>query len=222
MAILVNAATKVICQGFTGSQGTFHSEQAIAYGTKMVGGVTPGKGGTRHLDLPVFNTVHEARAATGATPASSTSRRPSPPTRSSRRSTPESSSSSASPRASRLSTWCASSARLGGTKTRLIGPNCPGVITPGRMQDRHHAGPHPPPRQDRHRLALRHPDLRGGGADDRGRARPVDLRRHRRRPGQRHQLHRRARNVPGRRRDRGDRHDRRDRRAPPRRTARRF
>src|SRR5215216_4679549 len=65
MAILVDANTTVICQGFTGSQGTFHSEQAIAYGTRMVGGVTPGKGGTRHLDLPVFNTVHEARAETG-------------------------------------------------------------------------------------------------------------------------------------------------------------
>jgi len=65
MSILVNASTKVLCQGITGSQGTFHSEQAIAYGTKMVGGVTPGKGGTRHLDLPVFDTVHEARAKTG-------------------------------------------------------------------------------------------------------------------------------------------------------------
>jgi succinyl-CoA synthetase alpha subunit len=65
MAILVDASTKVICQGFTGAQGTFHSEQAIAYGTKMVGGVTPGKGGTKHLDLPVFNTVREACAATG-------------------------------------------------------------------------------------------------------------------------------------------------------------
>ena len=66
MSILVNAETRVICQGFTGSQGTFHSEQAITYGTKMVGGVTPGKGGTSHLGLPVFNTVHEAVDQTDA------------------------------------------------------------------------------------------------------------------------------------------------------------
>lgn len=66
MAVLIDENTKVICQGLTGSQGTFHSEQAIAYGTKMVGGVTPGKGGTKHIDLPVFNTVADAKNETGA------------------------------------------------------------------------------------------------------------------------------------------------------------
>ncbi len=66
MSILINSETKVICQGFTGAQGTFHSEQALKYGTNLVGGVTPGKGGSMHLDLPVFNTVHEARHITNA------------------------------------------------------------------------------------------------------------------------------------------------------------
>jgi len=134
MSILINTDTRVICQGFTGSQGTFHSEQAIAYGTKMVGGVTPGKGGQVHLDLPVFNTVSEAVAQTGAdasviyVPAAFC----------------------------KDSILEAASAGVGlivciteGVPTldmleakvkcdelgvRLIGPNCPGVITPGECK----------------------------------------------------------------------------------------
>ena len=89
MAILIDETTKVICQGFTGSQGTFHSEQAIAYGTQMVGGVTPGKGGQTHLNLPVFDSCHEAVAKTVQTPRSSTCRPPLRRTVSSKPSTPK-------------------------------------------------------------------------------------------------------------------------------------
>ena len=134
MSILINKHTKVICQGFTGSQGTYHSEQAIEYGTNMVGGVTPGKGGQTHLNLPVFNTVSEAVAETGA--EASVIYVPAP--------------------------FCKDSileAAFGGIKlivcitegiptldmltvkvkcdelgVRLIGPNCPGVITPGESK----------------------------------------------------------------------------------------
>ena len=134
MSILIDKNTKVICQGITGSQGSFHTEQAIAYGTKMVGGVTPGKGGTEHLGLPVFNTVEEAVAATGAD--ASVIYVPAP--------------------------FCKDSileAANAGIKlivcitegiptldmleckvkcdelgVRLIGPNCPGVITPGECK----------------------------------------------------------------------------------------
>jgi succinyl-CoA synthetase alpha subunit len=131
MAILVDANTRVICQGFTGKNGTFHSEQAIAYGTKMVGGVSPGKGGRTHLGLPVFDTVVAAREATGADASVIYV----PP---------------AGAAAAILEAVDAEiplivcitegipvldmvkvKARLAGSKSRLVGPNCPGVLTSG-------------------------------------------------------------------------------------------
>ncbi|MDE3060468.1 MAG: succinate--CoA ligase subunit alpha [Pseudomonadota bacterium] len=134
MSILINKNTKVICQGITGREGTYHSEQAVAYGTKMVGGVTPGKGGTTHIDLPVFDTVEEAAKKTGA----------------------NASVIYVPPKFAADAILEAIDARLElvvcitegipvldmvrvkraltGTKTRLVGPNCPGVITPGECK----------------------------------------------------------------------------------------
>ena len=134
MSVLVDKNTRVICQGFTGAQGTFHSEQAIAYGTKMVGGVTPGKGGTEHLGLPVFDTVRDAVEATGA----------------------DASAVYVPPPFAADAILEAIDAGIGlvvcitegvpvldmvkvkralcGTDTRLIGPNCPGIITPGECK----------------------------------------------------------------------------------------
>ncbi|MBV8976986.1 MAG: succinate--CoA ligase subunit alpha [Alphaproteobacteria bacterium] len=134
MSILVDKNTRVICQGFTGNQGTFHSEQAIAYGTKMVGGTSPGKGGTTHLGLPVFDTVREAKEATGA----------------------DASAIYVPPAYAADAILEAIDAEialivcitegipvldmvkvkraLSGSKSRLIGPNCPGVITPGECK----------------------------------------------------------------------------------------
>lgn len=130
MAVLVNKHTKVICQGFTGSQGTFHSEQAVAYGTKMVGGVTPGKGGTSHLNLPVFNTVEEAVRTTQANASVIYV----PP--------PFAADSILEAINAKIPlVICITEGipvldmvrvkrALIGSGTRLIGPNCPGVITP--------------------------------------------------------------------------------------------
>ena len=134
MSILIDKNTRVICQGFTGKQGTFHSEQAIAYGTKMVGGVTPGKGGQTHLDLPVFNTVHDAVRDAGAEATMIY--------------VPAAFAADAILEAADAGIKVIAcitegipvldmlkvKAALAGSDVRLVGPNCPGLITPGECK----------------------------------------------------------------------------------------
>jgi len=134
MSVLINADTKVICQGFTGKQGTFHSEQAIAYGTQMVGGVTPGKGGTTHLNLPVFNTVKDAVANTAAT--ASVIYVPAPFCKDSILEALDAGIelivciTEGIPTLDMLQVKIA----VDQAGARLIGPNCPGIITPGECK----------------------------------------------------------------------------------------
>ncbi|PIE44051.1 MAG: succinate--CoA ligase subunit alpha [Gammaproteobacteria bacterium] len=134
MSILINKDTKVICQGFTGSQGTFHTEQAIAYGTEMVGGVTPGKGGQTHLDLPVFNTVREAVAQTGA--EASVIYVPAPFCKDSILEAAHNGIKLIVCITEGIPTLDMLDAKVKCDElgVRLIGPNCPGVITPGECK----------------------------------------------------------------------------------------
>ena len=130
MSILVDKSTKVVCQGFTGAQGTFHSEQAIAYGTRMVGGVTPGKGGTTHLNLPVFDTVAEARARTGADASVIYVPPPFAADAILEAIDAEVPLIVCITEGIPVLDMVKVKRALAGSRSRLVGPNCPGVITP--------------------------------------------------------------------------------------------
>jgi succinyl-CoA synthetase alpha subunit len=198
MAVLVDENTKVICQGFTGAQGTFHSEQAIAYGTSMVGGVTPGKGGADHIGLPVFNTVGEAVAATGAN--ASVIYVPPPFAADAILEAIDAGMplivciTEGIPVLDMMKVKRA----LDGSPCRLIGPNCPGIITPDACKIGIMPG---------------HIHRRGNvGIVSRSGTLTYEAVAQTRRPDQGNRAYRLPGNVPGRPGDPLDHHDRRDRR----------
>ena len=214
MSILVNKNTRVICQGFTGKQGTFHSRAVPRLRHASWSAASRRAAAARSTSgLPVFDTVRDAVAKTGANAthdlrAAAVRGRRDPRSGGCRH------------RADRVhhrghpgaSTWSRSRRRCRDSAVAADRPELPGRHHAGRMQDRHHAGLHPQDGQGRHRLALGHADLRSRVPDHQRRPRPEHLRRHRRRSGARHELHRRARAVRAGSADRRHHHGRRDRR----------
>ena len=203
MSILVDKSTRVFVQGITGKEGAFHAARCKEYGTQVVGGVTPGKGGTTHEGFPVWNTVADCVKATGADcalifvpPAGAAD------------AIMESAAAGVPlvvciTEGIPVADMVRAKAYLGRTTSRLIGPNCPGLITPGQAKIGIMPGHIHKVGGVGRGVPQRHPHLRGRAPAHPAGHRPIVLRGHRRRSRQRHQLHRRPRALPGRPRDRG-------------------
>ena len=187
MSVLIDKSTRLIVQGLTGREGTFHAKQAAAYGTTVVGGVTPGKGGTTHEGWPVFDTVHDAVKATGAN--ASVIFVPPPFAADAVMEAADAGIALVVCITEGIPTFDMMRAMTflkSRPATRLIGPNCPGLISPGKAKAGIIPGPHLQGRAHRHRLEERDAHLRGDSPVDAHRHGPDDLHRHRRRSADRH------------------------------------